>query len=61
MKRSEWNGVRQEFWWLVHNMVAHPIGQVLYMLGWLIPGLQEVDGWLHDWTVPKHEKGTGHG
>ena len=59
--RRRWLGVREEFWWMVHNLIAHPIGQVLYMLGWVVPRMQVWGDWLHDATIPKHTRGEGHG
>lgn len=56
-----WLGIRQEFWWAVHNLLAHPLSQLLYMAGWLVPGCQQLGDRLHDATVPEHEWGTGHG
>jgi hypothetical protein len=54
------NKVREEFWWFIHNMIAHPLGQIFHMIGWIIPPVQKLDGWIHDWTVPIHND-NGHG
>jgi hypothetical protein len=42
--------------WTVHNMIAHPISEVLYLLG-----LQRWSNWIHDATIPSHQPGTGRG
>lgn len=52
MKRS----LREEFWWAVHNLIAHPLSEPVY---WLFG--ERAAGWVHDITVPKHKKGTGRG
>jgi hypothetical protein len=40
--------VREKFWWFIHNMIAHPLSEILYWL-WM----DELGVKLHDWTVPK--------
>lgn len=47
---------RQELMWAAHNLIAHPLSEVLYWVG-----LQNLGNRLHDATVPKHKKGTGRG
>jgi hypothetical protein len=39
--------VRENFWWAVHNCLAHPLSEILYWL-WL----GKVGDWVHDFTVP---------
>lgn len=42
--------------WIPHNVVAHPLSEVLYQLG--------LRGWsdtVHDATIPAHAPGTGRG
>lgn len=46
----------ERFQWTLHNMVAHPISEVLYQVG-----LVDWGNRLHDATVPTHAKGTGRG
>lgn len=53
--------IRQEAMWFIHNMIAHPLSQVLTMLGWIVPPLGRFGDWVHDVTVPAHKHGTGHG
>lgn len=46
--------VKIEFWWAVHNLIAHPILQILRFVS-LFGLLKRVDRWgdqLHDWTTP---------
>lgn len=42
--------------WTVHNMIAHPISEVLYLVG-----LIRLSHWIHDVTIPSHQPGTGRG
>ena len=42
--------------WPVHNLIAHPVSELLYWVG-----LGAWGNWLHDYTVPPHEEGTGRG
>lgn len=40
--------------WTLHNVVAHPLGEVLHQLG-----AARASAWLHDITVPRHETDDG--
>jgi hypothetical protein len=44
------------FQWTLHNLVAHPLGELLYQLG-----LGDLGDRLHDATIPDHAPGTGRG
>lgn len=44
------------FDWTLHNVVAHPLSEVLWQLGFV-----RLSDWLHDVTIPEHEPGTGRG
>lgn len=45
----------EQFWWAVHNLFAHPVGELLYWC-WLA----RVGNWLHDATIPKvYQEGRG--
>lgn len=44
------------FAWAPHNLIAHPLSEVLHQLG-----ARRLAAALHDWTVPTHEKGNGRG
>lgn len=46
----------KRFQWTLHNLVAHPLSEVLFQFG-----LGKLGDRLHDATVPEHEKGTGRG
>jgi hypothetical protein len=52
---------RQEVKWALHNVVAHPFGELLYWAGCLWPKLREYGNRLHDVTIPAHAPGTGRG
>ena len=45
-----------DFWWFIHNVIAHPVGELFYWVG-----LNHWGEWLHDETLPEHEAGTGRG
>jgi hypothetical protein len=42
--------------WTVHNLVAHPLSEVLFQVGF-----RRWSDLIHDVTVPAHEPGTGRG
>ena len=42
--------------WTLHNVVAHPLGELLYLVGF-----ERAGNWIHDVTIPTHEPGTGGG
>jgi hypothetical protein len=46
----------ERFRWTVHNIVAHPLSEVFFQAGMI-----GISNWIHDWTIPLHERGTGHG
>lgn len=45
-----------DFTWTFHNMVAHPVSEVLWLLGF-----HALSDWVHDSSIPPHEPGTGRG
>lgn len=46
--------------WPVHNIIAHPLSELLHWAtSWLFGS--RCSGWVHDVTIPRHEKGTGRG
>jgi len=45
------------FQWSLHNLIAHPLSEVLHLVG--CP--ERWGNWVHDITVPEHEPGTGRG
>lgn len=42
--------------WTIHNLVAHPLSEIVYMLGF-----EDLSNYIHDITVPEYEEGTGRG
>jgi len=44
------------FSWTLHNIVAHPMSEILYHLGY-----KDLGNKIHDKTIPFHKKGTGRG
>lgn len=60
MKKSQ---IKTEFWWAIHNLIAHPVSQFAWWtsLFGTIKLVAKFGDWIHDWTVPTHEHGTGRG
>ena len=48
--------VPPRFRWTLHNMVAHPLSEILFQVG-----AERAGNYVHDITVPDHERGTGRG
>ena len=46
----------ERFQWTAHNLIAHPLSEVLFQVG-----LRKLSDKVHDITVPEHEAGTGRG
>lgn len=42
--------------WPAHNLVAHPLSEILYWIG-----AGDLGNRLHDMTLPDHVPGTGRG
>lgn len=48
--------MRTDLMWALHNIIAHPLSEILYWIGF-----DDLGNWIHDHTVPEHEEGTGRG
>ena len=46
----------RRFQWTLHNLVAHPLSEVVYQCG-----LERLSNKIHDETVPDHIHGEGRG
>ena len=46
----------ERFQWTFHNVVAHPLSEILFQIGF-----EDAGNRLHDWSVPQHDPGTGRG
>jgi hypothetical protein len=44
------------FSWTLHNLVAHPVSEILFLIG-----LEKASNFVHDITVPEHQEGQGRG
>ena len=42
--------------WTFHNLVGHPLSEVLHLLGF-----ERASGRVHDRTLPAHPEGEGRG
>ena len=50
--------------WTVHNIVAHPVMEILYLISLPLVGgekAENISGWIHDVTLPDQVRGTGRG
>jgi hypothetical protein len=44
----------QRFQWTIHNIVGHPLSEILYQMGY-----ENLGNAVHDGTVPFHDPGRG--
>ena len=42
--------------WTLHNLIGHPLSEVLWLLGF-----EELSNKVHDLTIPLHVRGEGRG
>lgn len=49
------------FSWTLHNLLAHPISEVVYLVGLGTRPFERLSNWIHDITVPEHDPGSGRG
>jgi len=47
------------FAWTLHNLVGHPVSEIVWLLS--LGRAEHLSNWLHDVTVPLHERGKGRG
>ena len=53
MKVSKFLSKLGPFKWSLHNIVAHPLSELMHLAGFA-----RASDWIHDATVPEHETGT---
>jgi hypothetical protein len=56
MKFSKFLSRLGPFKWSLHNIVAHPLSDILYLAGF-----EQISNWIHDASIPDHEPGEGRG
>jgi hypothetical protein len=58
MKVSKFLSKLGPFKWSLHNLIAHPLSEMVYLAGF-----EEISNWIHDVTIPDHdhEANTGRG
>ena len=49
------------FSWTLHNLIAHPLSEVIYLVGMGTKQSERLSNWIHDVTLPEHDAGTGRG
>lgn len=47
---------KEHFKWSVHNIIAHPLSEIFWLLGF-----KRMSDWLHEISIPKHKPNTGRG
>lgn len=47
---------KRHFAWSFHNIISHPLSEILYLVG-----LRTLSDRVHDWSIPEHQPGTGRG
>ena len=50
------NRLPPRFRWTIHNLIAHPLSEVLFQVG-----LGDLGNRIHDATIPAHIRGEGRG
>jgi hypothetical protein len=56
MKVGDFLSKLGRFQWTLHNIVAHPLSELLYLVG-----LENAGNWLHDITMPARKPNAGRG
>ena len=46
----------ERFQWTAHNLLAHPLSEILFQIG-----MEDLGNRVHDCTIPEHIPGTGRG
>ena len=46
----------EKYRWSLHNLVAHPMSEIVHLCGYTDLGNK-----IHDYTIPDHEEGQGRG
>ena len=49
------------FKWMLHNLIAHPVSELIYYAGFCSSYAERIGNWIHDNTVPEHEQDLGRG
>ena len=50
------NKLPERFRWTIHNVIAHPLSEVLFQVG-----MEKASDWVHDVSIPQHKPGTDRG
>ena len=44
------------FKWTFHNVIAHPLSELVYLLSFRSRRIKAVSQWIHDVTAPEQEE-----
>ena len=47
---------RNHFKWTFHNLVAHPLSEIVWLFGF-----KSLSGWIHDASIPSDHEEEGRG
>ena len=49
--------------WTPHNLIAHPVSEILYLLSLLFSNqeIEKLSNYIHNETIPTHNTGEGRG
>lgn len=54
--------MKKHLMYAVHNLIAHPLSEILYWLGVIHHSFRDLGNWVHDVTLPAdEEEGQGRG
>ena len=53
---SNYLGKLGKFKWTIHNLVGHPLSELLFLCG-----QEKLSNWIHDVTIPEHRPEEGRG
>jgi hypothetical protein len=42
------------FKWTLHNLIAHPLMEIIYLIGFGTKPFETLSNWIHDVTIPKN-------
>lgn len=47
--------------WTVHNIISHPLSEIIYLVGLRTRRAEKLSHWVHNVSIPEHKPGTGRG
>jgi len=53
MKNQNFLSKLGPFKWTLHNLVAHPLMEAIYLIGFGTKPAERLGNWIHDLTIPE--------